>query len=102
MPRRHTLDRHQREIREMLVINGVELGVGDESLERRKFKCDDALGLEQQAHASHEVVEIGYLGENIVANDQVRPFVVGNEIQRYPDAEEVDMGCNTFLDRNIG
>src|SRR5260221_7617235 len=47
---------NQREVRKMLVINGVELIAFDQSKQVRKFQSEDSLRLQQELQAFHEIV----------------------------------------------
>ena len=94
-----TLDRDQREVGEVLVIDRVELVLRHQSLEMRELQGDDAFRLEQAGHARDEVVEVGHLSQHVVADDQIRAFAFGDQRVRQLDAEESDARRNTVVDR---
>ena len=76
----------EREVREVLVVDGVELVLLDEAREVRELHRDDAVGLQQLLDAGHEVVEVGYLGQHVVADHEVGADAVarraGRELER--------------------
>ena len=96
------LDRDQREVREVLVVDGVELVLGDQPREMRELERDHALGREQARHAGDEVVEVGHLGEHVVADDQVGLPALGAQRLGERDAEELDPGRNALGERDLG
>ena len=55
------LQRNKREVREVLVIDRVELVLGDQALEMRNLDGDDALRRQEKRHAGDEVVELAEL-----------------------------------------
>ena len=61
----------------------------------RKLQCDSAFGLEYRGETASEVVDVGYVGIHVVAEDEVRASsLVGNstpecfteELTSYRDA----------------
>src|ERR1700741_1347646 len=90
VPGGHHVDRGEREIGEMLMIDRVELVFVDEPLDVREFKGDHPLRLEQERHACHEVVEVWNLCENIVADDEIGLLAFLDKLARQADTEEVD------------
>ncbi len=68
---RHIPDRQQREIREMLVIDCVELVLLDQIGEMRKLQRNHAFRLQQQMQTTHKVIEIRNLRQNVVADQEV-------------------------------
>ena len=55
----------------MLVIDRIEVVGFDELQEVRKFDRDAAVMLEKDAQAGNEVVDVGNMGQNIVAHDEI-------------------------------
>ena len=90
VPGRQALDRDQREVGEVLVVDRVELVLRHQPLEMRELQRDHALRREQPGHAGDEVVEVGDLRQDVVADDQIRPPAFGDQGVRQLDAEEVD------------
>ena len=87
----------------MLVIDGVELVLRHQPLEMGKFERDhDAFGLEQPHHAAGEVVEIGHLGEDVVADDQIGAPAVRRQLVGQRHAEELDHRLHALLAGGLG
>jgi hypothetical protein len=64
------LDGREREVTEVLVIDGVELVVRHELLQVRELHGDDAVWRQQDLHAGNEIVEIGHVGQHVVPEQQ--------------------------------
>ena len=73
-------ERAQREIGEMLVIDGVELVLGQESQEMRHLDREQAIRIEELREPGNEVVDVGDLGEGVVAGDQRCPPACGSQL----------------------
>ena len=86
----------------MLVVDGVELVLRDQPLQVRELERDDALRLEQERHAGDEVVEVRHLRQHVVADDEVGPLALGDELGRQPLAEELDPARYALLHRDLG
>ena len=61
----------QREIREVLVVDRVELVLGDQPKQVRHLDRDDPLGLQEDLQALDEVEQPGHVREHVVARDEV-------------------------------
>ena len=68
---KNALHRPEREVAEMLVVNGVKLVARNELQQVRKLQGDDSLWLEGQPQPAHEVVQVGHVGQHVVADEQV-------------------------------
>src|ERR1035437_1617089 len=77
MPFKQRLQGGQREIKHMLVIDRVELAAVQKIHRVREFENDTPLGFERPSQALYEVVGVGDVGQDVVAQDQVGllPFV---------------------------
>src|SRR5579864_9135241 len=64
---KYFLGGNEGKIREMLMINGVELVALHQAHQVRKFHRDDACGFKQNLHARDEIVEVGDLSKRVVA-----------------------------------
>ena len=64
-------NRVEREIGKVLVVDGVELGVFDELQQVGEFQRNGAVGLEDSFEAASEVVDVGHVGIDVVASNQV-------------------------------
>ena len=78
---RHRLE---REVGEMLVVDGIELILGDQTQEVRKLQRDGAARLESGFQASGEIVDVRHMGEDIVTDDQVGLATVGGQFVAKP------------------
>ena len=90
------LYRQQREITEMLVIDGVELVALHQLPQVRKLHRDHAVRGEQSFQSGDEVVEVGHMREHIVAEHQVcLAMGAGNDFGGGA-AQKADFRGNTF------
>src|ERR1700738_3768990 len=85
----------------MLVIDGVELVLVNEPLKMGELERDHTIRSQQMHHSRSEIVEIGDLGEHIVANDEVCPPTLGHELLCELPAEKLDEGRNILLARGF-
>src|SRR5579871_4605248 len=92
----------EREIREMLVIDRVELVLGDEPHEMRDLDGGDAARLHQNADAGDEGVEVRHLREDVVADDEIGAAALGRELAGEPRVEEIDQGLDAAFARGAG
>src|SRR5262245_23895504 len=65
------VDGNERKIREMLMIDRVELVVLDQSFEMRELERDDSVRSQQVGHSRRKVIEIRNLRQHIVADDKI-------------------------------
>src|SRR6267142_648070 len=72
----------QREIGEMLVIDGVEFIMFDQARQVRKLQRENSVGFQQQLEAFDEIIDVRYLRQHIVADNQVRRFSLARKFQR--------------------
>ena len=73
----------------MLVIDGVELRLLDQPEQVREFERDHAAGLERGLQPADEIVDVGNMGEDVVAADEVGR-AVGQPRSASALAEEID------------
>src|SRR6516164_4461329 len=59
------------EVAEMFVVNGIEFAMVDEILHVGHLDNRDAVVLQQETNALNETVQIGNVGEDVVADDHV-------------------------------
>ena len=59
------------EVAQVLVVDGVELAVGDQLAKVGHFDHRDAVLLDQRGDAVDETVGIGNVGEHVVSDDHV-------------------------------
>ena len=65
------LYRVKREIRVVLMIDGVELRLLKERLQVRELERHHPRWLEQEAEACDEVIDVGHMGEDVIAEREV-------------------------------
>ena len=94
--------REEREVGEVLVVDGVELIALDQPDQVRELDRDDALRREDRLHAGREVVEIGDVGEDVVGDQEVGAAALGGEPIGDLAAEELDHGLDALLARGLG
>jgi hypothetical protein len=82
--------RQEREVRKVLMIDGVVLVVRHQLLEMRKLHRDDALFVEKDLHPGDEVVDVRHLRQYVVADYQIRFLASRDELSRRLTAEEFD------------
>src|SRR5262245_29284889 len=95
------IDRYERKIREMLVIDGIKLILGNEPLEMRKLERDHSLRREQMRHTRGEIVEIRNLGQDIVADDEIGASPLGYQTFRKSEPEKLHQGRNILFPCNL-
>jgi hypothetical protein len=96
------LERGQGEIINVLVINGVELVFLNQIDRVREFEDDASARLEQDAESFDEIVYVGGVGENVVAEDQIRWFARGPELLSQRLTEEIDYSFDSIFAGDSG
>ncbi len=99
---RHVPDRQQREIREMLVIDRIELVLLDQVGQMRKFQRDHAFRLQKQLQAAHKVIEVRDLRQNIVTDQEIGLASRADQLGGQCRAEEIHTCRHTFGDGGLG
>ena len=102
VPRRQALDGHEREVREVLVVDRVELVLRHQPLEVRKLQRDHAFRLQQERHAGDEVVEVGHLGQDVVADDQIGALPSATSASASATPKNSTLRRNALVDRDLG
>src|SRR5262245_47895177 len=90
------LDRTQRVVAKVLVIDGVELELSNEVAHIGSFDHRHAIRLEQLFDAADECVGIGNVGEDIVRVDDVGELPLCCESSSEILVEELDQRWNSF------
>src|SRR6516164_2837641 len=75
------LDRDQRELREVLVIDRVVLVLVHQSYEMREFERRYSSRLEHDSNAAHEVVNIRHLCQHVVPNYEIDHLTFRDHLQ---------------------
>ena len=81
------LDGQKREVREVLVIDRVELVLARSAASGAGTPSSSPLRLEQELHPADEVVQIGNVGEHVVPDHEIRrlpsaPTTAPSRVQR--------------------
>jgi len=90
------------EVREVFVIDRVELVLAHQPQQVGEFEGNHAVRFEQRAHATDKIVEIGHLGEHIVAGDEVGAPLFGDNPLCLGAAEKSDPSPDSLLNRHRG
>src|SRR5919198_2003709 len=88
--REDPLGRNEREVREVLVVDGVELVLAHELKKVRELDRDDAAWLEDDAQPLDKIIEIWNLSENVRAADEVGLSPCRAQLESRFLAEELD------------
>src|SRR6266496_2103956 len=82
----------------MLVVDGVEEVVLEQPHEVRKLEGQHTLRRQQRRDTCNEVVQIRYLREHVVGDDEIRSTTIRNELCSNLTSEERDKRRNSTLD----
>src|SRR4051794_39769478 len=88
------LHSHEGQVREMFVIDGIELSFLHQAQQMRKFERDNSVRLQGDLQTFGERVQIGHMRIDVVADEKIRL-----QITRGIAAEENSAGRNAFRDR---
>ena len=77
--RKDALDGCQRQVGEVLMVDRVELVVLQQLHQMGELQRDGALGLERCGQTAREVIDVGHMGEDVVARDQVGLLAPGGQ-----------------------
>jgi hypothetical protein len=72
----------------VLVVHGVKLAAFDHPHQVREFQCDDSACLEGDAQSGNEVVDVGHMRADIVADEKVCRETLGRKLNSEMFAEE--------------
>ena len=86
----------------MLVIDGVELIICHEPFQMRELHCDHATWSKQALHARDKVVQVRYVGQDIVSEQQVGRTKFARNFIRQLASEEAHGRWHTLSDRHRG
>jgi len=84
------LQADQREVAEVLVVDGVELVAFDQALQMRELERHGSRRLKQRADPGDERVQIRNLREHVVAQDEIGLAALQDELDRELAPEELD------------
>ena len=88
--RRDATHGDEREIGKVLVVDRVELVLGDEAPEMRDLDGHNPVRCQQMGDAGNEVVELGHLRQHVIGDDQVGVALLRRNLVRHLGAEEGD------------
>jgi hypothetical protein len=91
------LDRQQREIGIVLVIDRVEVIRFDHAEQMRKLQRDHAVIGEQDFQARRKIVDVRQMGKHVVACENVGANALAAQCRRSLNTKETDAGGNTAL-----
>ena len=94
-------DRVEREVGEVLVVDGVVLEVLDELREVRELERRRPIGREQLRDSRDEVVDVGHLGQDVVAQHEIGAAPLRSQAPAEVGAEELGEGLDAALDRRL-
>src|SRR5262249_40459533 len=77
---RKTLNRHKRKVREMLVIDRVELVPVNEPLKMGELERDHTIWGQHMHHSCGKIIEISDLRRNIVTNNEIGLHTLRHEL----------------------
>src|SRR3546814_4718389 len=81
--------RQQAELRQMLLIDGVELVLFDQVLGPGQFEYEGAVIGKQNVHALHEIMQVADMVEGVGRADHLRRFVL---FQHFGGGRWVEIG----------
>ena len=87
----------EREVAEVLVVDGVELVLVDQPHDVGELHRQHTGRGERDLHAGDEVVEVRHLSEDVVAEEEVGVAALGGQLVRQLDAEEAHHGRHALL-----
>ena len=100
VPPGELIERRQREVAQVLVIDRVEFDVLDQVLDVRRFDHHHPVVLEQRPKALHHAVEIGHVCQHIVRMNHVGPLASVGQALRDGRLKELADGRHALLLRN--
>ena len=95
VPVENGLDRPEREVREVLVVDRVELVLRQQPHEMRHLDRQQAVRCKQLRQSSDEVVDVRDLREGVVAGNQIGLAALALELVGKVTSEESRQGANS-------
>ena len=100
--RKNLVDDKKRKIREMLVIDRVELPLLDQMQQMRKFERGGSSRFQQQLEAGDEIMQVGHVGEHVVRGHQIGGLAGRRQAARGLGAEKRHLGRDALVPRHLG
>src|SRR5579885_298253 len=95
--RQNPLGGEQREIREVLVVDGVELVVLDEPQQVRELQRQNTGRFQKNPETFHEIVQVRYLRENVIPQNQLGAKLLCGQFRRQLGAEKLHQGWDPLV-----
>src|ERR1035437_1996862 len=83
------VNRRERQIGKVLVVDGVKLAFGNQLEQVRKLEGCYALGFQQHGKASDEIIDVRHMGQHVVGGSQIGLLALGSQFPDLTHAEEV-------------
>ena len=100
MPSENALHDTEGEIREVLVVNGVELTAGDKFFQGRELKRDNPFRLQDDRKASDKIVDIRNVSQDVVGHDEIGDKAARIQVTRRGNPEEGRFGWDAGFSRD--
>ena len=97
----HLAAGEEREVREVLVVDRVELIALHEPQQVRDLDGHDPAGRQQGLHAAHEVVQVRHVGHHVVRHQQVGAPSLRRQPAGQVATEELHHGLDSALARRL-
>src|SRR5437867_3991076 len=101
MPLEQGLQRRHRKIKNVLMVNRIELRVLDQIDGVGKFQDNSATRFDQRFEAGHEIVCVWRMSEDIVAENQVSLFADRRKLLRHLQTEKFADGFDSLFASNL-
>src|SRR5258708_9367657 len=88
---------YERKVRKMLMVNRVDLALGAQTHQMREFNRDNASVVQQYLQSFDEIVQVGNVGQDVVANDEIGAHALSAQCPRGSLTEEVDTRRNSSV-----
>src|SRR4051812_44378533 len=75
----YLLHRRERQVREVLVVDGIELVFGEQPQKMRKFERRDAVRLQHIGKPGDKAVDVGHVRQNVIGGHQVSLLALGRQ-----------------------
>jgi hypothetical protein len=85
----------------VLVVDRVELVLVHELEQVGELHRDHAARLEQELHAADEIIDVRHVRQHVVAEQEIRPALLGGDRGRGLPAEELDGRRDALGDRGL-
>ena len=77
--REHPLDHSERQVRIVLVIDRIELDLGDHPQQMRKLEGRHPLGIEDRGKPRDEIVDLRHMRKHVISGSEVGGMALARE-----------------------